>query len=121
VSNDRAARLREILIPTRVVEMEMRVEHEAHRTIRDLADGGLNLFGERRELVVDQHRSIRTHQQAHVAARSREHVQVIGQLFGFDLDLAVILLLSRRACADQAGGDHRREQVPREQIASFHA
>ena len=69
-----------------MIEVPMGVDREIDRAAAYRRDRGLHFAVELRELVVDDHYTVRSDGYADVAARAKQHVQAISDFFGADLD-----------------------------------
>lgn len=86
----------EVGVSTDVVTMIVRVDDEPHRLVVDAFQRGLNLFGQRGALVVNQQDAVIADGSADVSASAFEHVDIAGDFADLDLDLAEVLVLSSR-------------------------
>ena len=93
VREDRGAGLAEVLVAAGVIDVPVRVDHEAHRLGAQLRERLLDLGRQRRELVVDDDDAVLADRRADVAAGAGEHVDALRQLLRLDDDLAEVLLL----------------------------
>ena len=89
--DDRRAHLAEVLVAAGVVAVQVRVHDELDRLRRELLDRGGDLVAQRRELRVDHEDAIGPDQDADGPALAVERVELVGDLVGFDLNLAEIL------------------------------
>jgi hypothetical protein len=76
----------EVGVSTDVVTMIVRVNDEPHGLVGDAFQRGLNLFGQRGALVVDEQDVGIAHGGADVSASGFEHVDVAGDFADLDLD-----------------------------------
>ena len=93
VRDDHRSGLAVVLVAAGVIPVPVGVDHEAHRALRQLRHGRVDLVGERRELVVDDERAIVAHREADVAARPGEHRDAGRERRRHDLDLGKVLIL----------------------------
>jgi len=112
VSDDRGLLLK-ICVAAGVVAVKVRVDDEPHRLIGDALERGLDLLGEWRVLIVDNHDAIFPHRGTDVASGALQHVDTAGNLGHFDLNLAEVLVLS----GDKSG---QREKARDREQQSFH-
>jgi hypothetical protein len=73
-----------------VIAMEMGIDHIFDRQRRELLDRGLDLVVERRELGVHHDDAVGAHRDGDVAALAREHVSLVAEIDGVDLDFGKI-------------------------------
>ena len=74
VRDDDRAGLAEGIVAAGVIAMQVRVDHEVHRLVREHRDGGADLRRHVGELIVDDGGAVDAHREPHVAAASHEHV-----------------------------------------------
>ena len=75
---------------------------------RDLLDGGLDLVVERRELAVHHDDAVGADRDGDVAALALEHVGLVAQVGGLDLDLGEVdVLLSKCGSGSKQHGRAR--------------
>src|SRR5262249_31422199 len=67
-------------------------------------EGGLDLGRQGRELSVHDHQAVIARRNADVSARTFQHVDAIGDLLRFDLDLAQVLVLGKSKCRAREKG-----------------
>jgi hypothetical protein len=91
--NDRRLLL-EVRVSSGVVAVIVRVDDESHRLVGYPLERCLNLVGQRRVLIVDNHDPVVAHRRANVPARALQHVDVPGHFGDLDLNLAEVLFLS---------------------------
>ena len=91
-----------------VISVMMSVENEFEFAGIKIFERGFDLFGQRRELVVDDEYAIVTHGHADVPARAFQHVNVFGNGDHLDLDLGEILL--RKSRSHYQTGHQRNEK-----------
>ncbi len=102
----------ELRVAAGVIGVPVRVEDEAEPAGVDFSKRGANLFGERSELVVNNHHAVRPRDNADVPARAFEHVDAAGDLRRLYLDLREVVLRRKMAVA---AGVRRRRAEQREQ------
>jgi hypothetical protein len=97
VRHDQRARLGEFFVAAGVVAVPVRIEDELNRLRGDRCNRSLDLWRERRVLIVDEEDRVRTDRKPQIATGSCHHVDAVGELFGLDFDLTEILLRVRNA------------------------
>jgi hypothetical protein len=95
-----------------VVGVVMRVDHVFDREIGDLGDRRLDAVVQRRKLRVDHDRRVAADGQRDVAAFAGQHIGVVAEIGGLDLDLAEVAL--RRA--GRSGRRRRRGSCRRRRL-----
>ena len=73
-----------------VIAVEVRVDQILDRQRRDRFDGGLDLVVQRRELAVHHDDAVGADRDRDVAALAFEHIGVVAEIGGLDLDLGEI-------------------------------
>jgi len=96
--NDRAV-LGKGFVPAGVVAMIVRVDEIFDRQVRDNSNGGLDLVMQRRELAVHHDDPFFRHRHG-MLPPGFEHVAVVAEVAGLDLDLGKI---RRRRCRGRRG------------------
>ncbi len=107
VGHDQCPGAAQVLVAARVVEVPVRVEHEADRSVVDGLHRRPDLVGQGRVLVVDEKDAVLPRRDAHVAPRADEHGDAVGQLDRPDLDPAEVLPRGR-------GKNHKEHQNSRD-------
>ena len=77
--DDDRAGLAEGIVATGVIAMQVRVDHEMHRLVREHRDGGADLRRHVGELIVDDGGAVDAHREPHVATAPHEHVDARAQ------------------------------------------
>jgi len=89
----------EVLVAAGVIAVEMRVDEILHGQRRDRLDSCFNFLGQRRELPIHHDDAVAANRNGDVPACAFEHVGVVAEIGGFDLDLRPV---------DQRRHRHRR-------------
>ena len=93
--DDGDAVLGERFVAAGMVAMKMRVDEIFDRLVRNRRNRGLDLVMQRRELAVDHDDPVFRHRHGDVSALAFEHIDVVAEIGGLDLDLGEI---RRRRC-----------------------
>ena len=86
LSDDGDAALGKEFVPAGVVAVEMRVDEIFDRFVRDRFDGGLDLVVQRRVLAVHHDDAVFPYRHGDISALAFEHVDVVAEVGGLDLD-----------------------------------
>jgi hypothetical protein len=102
-------------IPAGVIAVVMRVDQIAHRLLGDGRDRCLDLVVQRRELSVHHDHAVGGHRNGDVAALAFQHVSLVAEIGGLDLDLGEILFGHGGCgcCGSRRGGSGRRRSIRR--------
>ena len=85
-----------VFVPTRVIPVPVRVDEELHVTFRQRLDGSEDFFGQRRELIVDQERTVVSYGKPQIPPGSNKHIHVTRNVYRLDLNLVRVLPRERR-------------------------
>jgi len=87
-----------------VIAVIVRVQNELDRLIGDAFQRFLDLWRQRRELVIDDHDAVFADRDADVASRSLQHIHGSGDLLDLDLHFAEITFLSDERHSEEGQG-----------------
>jgi len=99
----------EVGIPVGVVEMVMRIDDEAHRLVGYSFERGLDLVGERGELVIDQDDAVVACREGDIAARTLQQINIAADLADLDLYFAEVIFAHIYSPDHEEYSDPRKE------------
>jgi hypothetical protein len=82
----------EMGVSSGVIPVPMGVQNELQVSLIQVVQGGLDLFGQGRELIVDDQQTVRTDGDPDVAAGPFEHMDLAAHMGGFDFDIIEVTL-----------------------------
>src|SRR5262249_6262067 len=92
-----------------VVAVPVRIDDEFEFALAQLFQGGFDLVGQRRELIINDQDAVRADRYSDVSAGTFQHIDVAGDHRGLYLDFGKILPLSEGKAGKQAQGKQNRD------------
>ena len=121
MGKDGGAKRRKIGVTAGMVAVQVGIDDETNRLVGEAANRRNQLFGQWRELRIDDENAVVAGQHTDRAALPVEGIEIVSQLVGLDLDLAVVgsLLCGHRG-RHQGSGDRKGQGKSECQGMSFH-